>query len=158
MQDLGLNRKDDPDEYAIKRAYKKSSLKYHPDKNGGDEEKFKQIGEAYEVLSDPVKKRRYDAGDDLDGAGGMPDGFENMFAGGGGGFGCASLTPMSLLMLADLECAAASAAVRSEAAAASEEADSLEVALGAEASAEAASTMAALTSRCVQPLLLVYDV
>ena len=47
----------------IKRAYRKSAMKYHPDRNPGDkeaEEKFKEIGEAYEVLSDDQKRSRYD--------------------------------------------------------------------------------------------------
>ncbi len=47
----------------IKKAYRKKALKYHPDKNPGDktaEEKFKQAAEAYEILSDPNKKARYD--------------------------------------------------------------------------------------------------
>jgi len=72
----------------IKKAYRKNAMKYHPDRNPGDkaaEEKFKELGEAYEVLSDDEKRSRYDqyghAGVDPNfGAGG--------FNGGGfGGFG-----------------------------------------------------------------------
>lgn len=58
---LGVSRDAEPDE--IKRAYRKLALKYHPDQNDGSresEEKFKQITEAYEVLSDPGQRKRYD--------------------------------------------------------------------------------------------------
>ncbi len=79
----------------IKKAYRKSAMKYHPDRNPGDktaEEKFKELGEAYEVLSDDEKRSRYDqfgfAGVDPNyggGAGGA--GFGGFGDFGFGGFG-----------------------------------------------------------------------
>lgn len=57
---LGLNREADPE--AVKKAYRQAALKYHPDRNPDDkesEEKFKEASEAYEVLSDPEKRGRY---------------------------------------------------------------------------------------------------
>ena len=76
---LGVDKSASAD--AIKKAYRKKAIQYHPDRNPGDkeaEEKFKEAAEAYEVLSNPDKKARYDqfgfAG--VDGA-----------AGGAGGFG-----------------------------------------------------------------------
>lgn len=58
---LGVKKDASADE--IKKAYRKMAMKYHPDRNPGDkeaEEKFKEVGEAYEVLSDADKKARYD--------------------------------------------------------------------------------------------------
>ena len=58
---LGIGRNAAPDE--IKKAYRQQAIKFHPDKNPDDpssEEKFKEAAEAYEVLSSPDKKARYD--------------------------------------------------------------------------------------------------
>jgi molecular chaperone DnaJ len=58
---LGISR--DADEATIKRAYHYLAMQYHPDKNPGDANavhKMKEINEAYAVLSDPEKRRRYD--------------------------------------------------------------------------------------------------
>lgn len=100
---LGVNRNASEDE--IKKAYRKEAKKYHPDLHPGDKEaeaKFKEVNEAYEVLSDGEKKSRYDqfghAGVDPNfGAGGAGAGgfggfdfgdiFSDIFGGGFGGFG-----------------------------------------------------------------------
>lgn len=76
---LGVSKTATADE--IKKAYRKKAIEYHPDKNPGDkvsEEKFKEAAEAYEVLSDPQKRQRYDQFGHA-GVGGA--------AGNGGGFG-----------------------------------------------------------------------
>src|ERR1035438_250316 len=58
---LEVSKDATPDE--IKKAYRKQALRWHPDKNPGDkeaEENFKEAASAYEILSDPEKRRRYD--------------------------------------------------------------------------------------------------
>ena len=81
---LGLNKS--ADEAAIKKAYRQLAKKYHPDMNPGDaeaEKNFKEVNEAYAVLSDPEKKSRYDQ---FGHAGVDGQGFEGGFGGFGGGF------------------------------------------------------------------------
>ncbi len=55
---LGISKNASEDE--VKKAFRKLAVKYHPDKEGGSEEKFKEINEAYEVLKDKQKRQRYD--------------------------------------------------------------------------------------------------
>lgn len=102
---LGISRSATPEE--IKKAYRKSALKYHPDKNPGDPEaetRFKEVSEAYEVLNDSKKRELYDryGKEGVRGAAGMGAGpggpgfasmdealrtFMDAFGGGGGGGG-----------------------------------------------------------------------
>jgi molecular chaperone DnaJ len=95
--ELGVPK--DADDAAIKKAYRKLARTYHPDHNQGDEKaeaRFKAIGEAYAVLSDPEQRRQYDAIRAMAGGarfsagpGGGANGFEDilgaMFGGGGAG-------------------------------------------------------------------------
>jgi len=86
---LGVDK--DATETEIKKAYRKMSLIHHPDK-GGSDEKFKEIGESYAILSDPQRRRKFDMGiDENDPSGGMggdPYGggvdINDLFGGGGG--------------------------------------------------------------------------
>lgn len=55
---LGVSKSASADE--IKKAFRKAAVQYHPDKQGGDEAKFKEVNEAYEVLKDQQKRQRYD--------------------------------------------------------------------------------------------------
>ncbi len=55
---LGVDKKASKDE--IKKAFRTLAHKYHPDKKGGDAEKFKEVSEAYTVLSDDQKRAQYD--------------------------------------------------------------------------------------------------
>lgn len=88
---LGISKTASADE--IKKAFRKLAVKYHPDKEGGDETKFKEANEAYEVLKDSAKRQRYDqfghagvGGGAGANAGGNPfEGFQG-FGGQGQGF------------------------------------------------------------------------
>lgn len=95
---LGVSK--DASENDIKKAYRKAAMKYHPDRNPGNkeaEEKFKEVNEAYAVLSDKDKRAKYDqfghagvdpnfgagaGGSGFGGFGGFEDIFSDLFGGG----------------------------------------------------------------------------
>lgn len=85
---LGVEKNASADE--IKKAFKKAAMQHHPDRPGGDEAKFKEINEAYQVLSDAEKRQRYDQfGSDFEQQGGFSNGAgweDVMSAFRGGGF------------------------------------------------------------------------
>ncbi|MCK9578157.1 molecular chaperone DnaJ [bacterium] len=125
-QILGVSKTSSPDE--IKKAYYKLAHQYHPDKKGGNEEKFKEVNEAYQILSDKDKRAQYDRFGTVFGNGGQPGGgaegfggfngnvnwedvmggfgaggIEDIFEMFGGGFGANSRNPQDVKRGHDLE-------------------------------------------------------
>ncbi len=81
---LGVNRNASKED--VKKAFRKLAMKYHPDKKGGDESKFKEINEAYSVLSDDQKRAEYDSYGRVFSGGGQGTSRAGGFSGNGAGF------------------------------------------------------------------------
>jgi molecular chaperone DnaJ len=80
---LGVSKSASADE--IKKAFRKAAVQHHPDKEGGDETKFKEVNEAYEILKDQQKRQRYDQFGHAGVGGDSGAGAGNPFGGGFGG-------------------------------------------------------------------------
>lgn len=112
---LGVSREASQEE--IKKAYRQLAHKYHPDKGGGDEKRFKEVNEAYQVLGNPQKKAQYDQfgasgfgampGWDFSGFGGQATGFDfdlnDLFEGFFGGRGGRAAKSRGRDIVIDLE-------------------------------------------------------
>ena len=106
----------DADAGQIKKTYRKKARELHPDQNPGDtqaEQRFKDIGEAYAVLSDPDQRKQYDAIRSMShggarftagGPGGSGAGFEDLFSTMFGGGGGAALGPKRVALLKPVLC------------------------------------------------------
>jgi len=97
---LGISKTATEDE--IKKAYRKLAHQYHPDKPGGDEQKFKEINEAYQVLSDKVKRAQYDRFGTADPMGGFGGGAQWGGFGNGGFEGFGGFDPSQFADMGDM--------------------------------------------------------